>query len=468
MTLRLEPAIFREYDIRGVVERDLSPDRVEVIARGLGRRLRRGGGSVAIVGRDVRLTSEAYAAAARRGLQAAGLATVDLGVVPTPAFYFALEKEDPKALAGGIMITGSHNPPQYNGLKIAEGKRTLFGADIQEVRRLAEEEAAAPASSAKSAGGPQGTSRDILPAYIADIAGGIRLARPLHVVLDCGNGTGGLAAPEIFRRLGCETTVLFGEPDGRFPNHHPDPTVPANLTALRETVRATRADVGIAFDGDSDRIGAVDGDGGIIFGDYLLLLYALEILKKGPATILSDVKCSGVLFDQIREHGGTAAMWKTGHSLIKNRMKEIGAPLAGEMSGHIFFADRYYGYDDAIYAGARLAEIVAAGSEPLAARMARLPHPPSTPEIRMHVPEAHKFELVAALAQHYKSRHDVVDIDGARVNFGDGWGLVRASNTEPVVVLRFEAATPEALARIRGEVEGRLNAEIARLAGGAA
>ena len=281
---RIEPAIFREYDIRGVVDRDLSPDVVEAIARGLGRRLLRGGKTTAVVGRDVRLTSEAFAAAAHRGLQAVGLNTIDLGVVPTPAFYFALEKVPADALAGGIMVTGSHNPPQYNGLKIAEAKRTLFGADIQEIRRLAEEEALRPTRAVRA--GTE-TARDILPEYIAEISSGITIARRIPVVLDCGNGTAGLAAPEIFRELGCETTVLFGEPDGRFPNHHPDPTVPANLAALIQTVKEKRAAIGIAFDGDADRIGAVDDEGGIIFGDFLLLLYAIGILKKGPATILS-------------------------------------------------------------------------------------------------------------------------------------------------------------------------------------
>ncbi len=465
MTGRIEPAIFREYDIRGVVDRDLQPDVIEAIARGFGRRLARGGRTVAVVGRDVRLTSEAYAAAARRGLEAVGLSTVDLGVVPTPAFYFALEKTPPESLAGGIMITGSHNPPQYNGMKVAEGKRTLFGADIQEIRRLAEEEALRPTRAARVG---SETPRDILPEYIAEIVAGARLARRIHVVLDCGNGTGGLAAPEIFRKIGCETTILYGEPDGRFPNHHPDPTVPANLVTLIETVRKTGADVGIAFDGDSDRIGAVDGEGGIIFGDFLLLLYALGILAHGPATILSDVKCSGVLSDEVCAAGGNPVMWKTGHSLIKNKMKELGAPLAGEMSGHIFFGDRYYGYDDAIYAGVRLAEIVAGEPISLAERMRRFPHPPSTPEIRLHVPEAVKFDVVRAMADHYKSHHEVIDIDGARVNFGDGWGLVRASNTEPVVVLRFEAKSEARLAEIRGEFEGRLKDEVSRRTGGAA
>jgi phosphomannomutase/phosphoglucomutase len=460
----LNAGIFREYDIRGIVDKDLSPDCVEAIARAVGRRIARGGRRRAVVGRDVRLSSEAYAAAAVRGFRDVGLDAIDIGVVPTPALYFALEQEPPDRLAGGIMVTGSHNPPQYNGLKVAEGKRTLFGAEIQEIRALAEEEVARPTRAATRGAAE---TRDVLPAYVDAIVRDIRLARPLHVVLDCGNGTAGLVAPEAFRRLGCKTTVLFAEPDGRFPNHHPDPTVPANLAALRETVRRERADIGVAYDGDSDRIGAVDGDAEILYGDFLLMLYALEILKRGPAKILSDVKCSAVLSDQVRAHGGEPVMWKTGHSLIKNRMKEIGAPLAGEMSGHIFFADRYYGFDDAIYASARLAELVAASPESLASRVARFPHPPSTPEIRLHVPEAHKFAVVAALARRYKAEREVIDIDGARILFGDGWGLVRASNTEPVVVLRFEAGTAERLAALRGEVEARLQEELARLAGGA-
>jgi len=460
----LNPAIFREYDIRGVVEKDLTPEGVETIARAVGRAIAKPGKTRAVVGRDVRLSSDAFAAAVGRGFRDVGLDTIDLGVVPTPALYFALEQEAVATLAGGIMVTGSHNPPEYNGLKVAEGKRTLFGPEIQEIRRLAEEEAERPTRVAARGGEER---RDVLAAYVDAVANGIHLARPLRVVLDCGNGTAGLVAGDLFRRLGCVATILFAEPDGRFPNHHPDPTVPANLVALRETVRAERADFGVAYDGDSDRIGAVDGDGEIIYGDFLLLLYAIEILKTGPATILSDVKCSAVLADEVRARGGNPVMWKTGHSLIKNRMREICAPLAGEMSGHVFFADRYYGFDDAIYASARLAELVAADSEPLAARMRRFPHPPSTPEIRLHVPEAHKFDVVRAIAARYKSEREVIDIDGARVLFGDGWGLIRASNTEPVVVMRFEAKTAERLAAIRAEFEGRLNEELAKLSGGA-
>lgn len=456
----IPPGIFREYDIRGIVDKDLTPERIEAIARAVGRRIARGGKTRAVVGRDVRLTSAAYAAAAVRGFTGIGLAVTDVGVVPTPAFYFALEEENEASLAGGIMVTGSHNPPQYNGLKVAEGRRTLYGPDIQEIRVLAEEESARPTRAATAGGA---TTRDVIPAYLDRLVGGVRLARVLRVVIDCGNGTAGLVAPQLFQRLGCDTTVLFAEPDGRFPNHHPDPTVPANLAALIETVRSRRADFGVAYDGDSDRIGAVDNEGNIIFGDYLLLLYAIEILKKGPATILSDVKCSAVLADEVRARGGNPVMWKTGHSLIKNRMREIEAPLAGEMSGHIFFADRYYGFDDAIYASARLAELVAAEREPLAERMRSFPRPPSTPEIRRPVPEEHKFEAVRALAARYKAEREVIDIDGARVLFGDGWGLVRASNTEPVVVLRFEARTPERLAEIQREVEGRLEEELTRL-----
>lgn len=461
----LNPGIFREYDIRGVVDKDLTPGGVETIARAVGRRIGRDGRRRAVVGRDVRLSSEAYAAAAARGFRDVGLDVLDLGVVPTPAMYFALEKEPPGLLAGGIMVTGSHNPPQYNGLKVAEGKRTLYGSEIQEIRRLAEEEAAR-ATRASRAGGL--VARDVLPDYVEEVTRGVHLARPIRVVIDCGNGTAGLAAPEIFRRLGCDTTVLFAEPDGRFPNHHPDPTVPANLEALIAAVRGRKADLGVAYDGDADRIGAVDDTGEILYGDFLLMLYALAILRSGPAVVLSDVKCSAVLSEEVRRSGGTPVMWKTGHSLIKNRMREIGAPLAGEMSGHIFFADRWYGFDDAIYASARLAELVAAEPEPLSERARRFPRPPSTPEIRRHVPEALKFEVVRALAARYKAEREVIDIDGARVIFDDGWGLVRASNTEPVVVMRFEAKTPERLSAIRAEMEGRLAEELARLSGGGA
>jgi phosphomannomutase/phosphoglucomutase len=350
---------------------------------------------------------------------------------------------------GGIMITGSHNPAEYNGFKTSVGKSSLYGDGIRAVRDLIER------GDFESG---QGSIREqrILPEYLGRIAEKIVPPRGLTVVVDAGNGVAGPHAPNLLETLGCTVHKIFCEPDGRFPNHHPDPTVAGNLKDLIAKVRETGADLGIAFDGDADRIGAVDEKGNILWGDRLLALFARDVLLDGPATIIFEVKCSKGLIEDILAHGGTPLMWRTGHSLIKQKMKETGAQLAGEMSGHMFFAHRWYGFDDALYAAARLVEIVAKEDAPLSEIMATIPSYPSTPELRVPCPEESKFEVVREITEHFRKTHPIIDVDGVRVDFGDGWGLVRASNTTPLLILRFEADTETRLAEIRGIVETKL------------
>jgi phosphomannomutase/phosphoglucomutase len=438
--------IFREYDIRGIVDRDLDPAVCEAVGRGLGTALVRSGARNAVVGRDVRLSSDRIRDDLVRGLVSTGLDVVDLGVVPTPALYYGLYTLAP---GGGVMITGSHNPAEYNGFKTSIGKSSIHGEKIQEVRRLIE-------ADDFERGSGSVTTKRILPEYLGKLTEGVAPDRGLTVVVDAGNGAAGPHAPAVLETLGCTVHALYCEPDGRFPNHHPDPTVEANLADLIAKVRETGADLGIAFDGDADRIGVVDERGGIIWGDRLLALYARDVLRDGPTSIIFEVKCSKGLIEDIRAHGGTPVMWRTGHSLIKQKMKETGALLAGEMSGHMFFAHRYYGYDDALYAACRLVEIVANEDAPLSQIMASIPSYPATPEIRVACAEEHKFEVVERITEHFRKTHPVVDVDGARIDFGDGWGLVRASNTTPLLVLRFEADTEKRLAEIRGIVEKKL------------
>jgi phosphomannomutase/phosphoglucomutase len=377
-------------------------------------------------------------------------------VVPTPALYFALYTME---VGGGIMITGSHNPAEYNGFKTSVGKSSLYGEGIRAVRDLIERGDFATG---------QGSVREqrILPEYLGRIAEKIFPPRGLTVVVDAGNGVAGPHAPNLLETLGCTVHKIYCEPDGRFPNHHPDPTVAENLRALIGKVRETGADLGIAFDGDADRIGAVDEKGNILWGDRLLALFARDVLRDGPATIIFEVKCSKGLIEDIRAHGGNPLMWRTGHSLIKQKMKETGAALAGEMSGHMFFAHRWYGFDDALYSAARLVEIVAKEDAPLSEIMSTIPSYPSTPEIRVPCPEERKFEVVREITEHFRKTHPVIDVDGVRVDFGDGWGLVRASNTTPLLILRFEADTQERLAEIRNLVEAKL-AEVMKAVVGA-
>ena len=394
----------------------------------------------AVVGRDVRLSSDSYFAALTDGILAGGIDIVDVGVVPTPVFYFAAKKWDIK---GGVMITASHNPAEFNGFKVLRGEGTIYGAEIMELHGL-------QGSVSPSSGRGTMTARDATTEYIDYITGNIHLERPVRFAADGGNATAGLAAPELFRKLGCDPVLLYMEPDGNFPNHHPDPTVAKNLVDLRKAVLDGGLELGIGFDGDSDRLGVIDEKGEIIWGDTLLALYARDVLSDNPgAAVIFEVKCSKALPEEIRKHGGRPIMWKTGHSLIKKKMRDENAPLAGEMSGHQFFADRYFGFDDAIYAACRILEIVSKSDLSLSEMLADYPKYENTPEIRVECADEKKFDVVSKVAEHFKRTNEVNDVDGARVDFEKGWGLIRASNTQPVLVLRFEADDKDSLEEIR-------------------
>ncbi len=440
----LKPTIFREYDIRGVADTELLSADVEVLGQAFGTYLQRHGGPKITLGRDTRLSSPRLGEALLAGLQRSGCHVTDIGIVPTPVLYYSVFHEQAD---GGAMITGSHNPPEFNGFKVVCGQSTIHGAAIQEVRRMIETgDLAHGEGSVRSA--------DVVTPYVDEVSAQFRFPRRIRVVVDAGNGTGGPVMHRLLERLNVDAIEMFFEMDGHFPNHHPDPTVPANLAALIAKVREAGADLGIAFDGDTDRIGAVDETGNVLYGDQLMTVYGREILSRKPgATFIGEVKCSQLMYDDLAARGGNPIMWKTGHSLIKAKMKETHAELAGEMSGHMFFADRYYGFDDALYAACRLMEIVAASGQPLSAQLAGLPRTVTTPEIRFDCPDELKFTVVSHAAQELRARHKTVDIDGVRVMFPSGWGLVRASNTQPVLVMRFEATTPELLREYRAEVE---------------
>ena len=451
--MAISSSIFRQYDVRGIVGRDLTDEVAEGIGRGFAALLsERGMIGAVVVGRDNRPSGDGLRDALVRGLTEAGRDVVDIGVVPTPLMYWTLHHEP---VVGGIQITGSHNPPEYNGFKICVGAASLHGEGIQRLYTLATAERVTGAT----VGGVRHV--EVIDRYIDDIAERIGpLARPMRIVYDCGNGAAALVAPALFKRLGVHTTGLFTESDGTFPNHHPDPTVPENLADCIEAVRETGAELGVAFDGDGDRIGTVDSAGRIIWGDHLLILYARDVLArtgKGQS-IIFDVKCSQALSDGITAAGGVPVMWKTGHSLIKDKMKETHAPIAGEMSGHMFFEEGFYGHDDALYAAARLLRILADAGQTIDGLLADVPAFVSTPEIRVDTDDAIKFDIVADAIAHFRARYDVIDVDGVRVLFGDGWGLIRASNTQPVLVMRFEARTEARLREIRTIFETWLRA----------
>jgi phosphomannomutase / phosphoglucomutase len=458
MASSIPAGIFRQYDIRGIVGRDLTPDVARAVGRAFAVYAREKGmrGPVA-VGRDNRPSGPELRDALVSGLTTAGYDVVDIGVVPTPLLYWALHNVD---VIGGIQITGSHNPPEYNGFKLSLGKTSLHGDQIQELYQLA--------TSERQVTGGVGKVRheQVIDRYVDDIVKRVgKLSRTIKAVYDCGNGVGALVAPALFDRLGATGRGLFCESDGTFPNHHPDPTVPENLEDLIEAVRRDKAEIGIAFDGDADRIGLVDDAGGIVWGDRILILYAQDVLArtgKGQP-IIFDVKCSQALPDAITRAGGRPVMWKTGHSLIKDKMKELNAPVAGEMSGHMFFSEGFYGHDDALYGAARLLRIVADSGRTVRQLLADVPDFVSTPEIRIEVPEEEKFDIVTRAVKHFKSLHDVIDVDGVRVLFGDGWGLIRASNTHPVLVAWYEALTPQRLSEIRGVMEGWLRSQGVRV-----
>jgi phosphomannomutase/phosphoglucomutase len=430
----INPLIFREYDVRGLVGKDLPRDAVVLLGKGYGTYAAERGVRTAALGRDVRLSSPEFREALVEGLLSTGLSVLDVGVCPTPLLYFAIHhfRAD-----GGVMITGSHNPPEFNGFKLCIGLGSLYGEMIQELRGIIER-------GAFREGKGELSLREIVPAYRKYVARNLSIPRRLKVVVDGGNGTAGAVAPDLFREMGMDVVELFCEADGRFPNHFPDPTVPENLRFLVDKVRETGADVGVAYDGDADRIGAVDELGNVIYGDYLLVLFAREILSRKPgAAIISEVKASQNLYEDIARRGGRPVMWKAGHSLIK-----------AKMSGHVFFQDRYLGFDDAIYASARLFEILAKANAPMSSLLADLPRVVSTPEIRVDCPDEIKFRVVREAARIVAPQaREVVEVDGIRALFDGGWGLVRASNTQPVLVLRFEGRDEETVTRIRGLME---------------
>jgi len=441
----LKQTIFREYDIRGLADAELSNEGVRLLGKALGAYLDRAGVRSVTLGHDARLSGPRLRDALRDGLLSTGCDTVDLGMVPTPVLYHAVTRSGEGA--AGVMITGSHNPAEYNGFKTMLGAGTLHGEAIQDLYRL-------HSGHAFPAGAGRASTANAIPAYVDEVARQFRFNRRVKVVFDAGNGAAGPTLSRLLERLNVEAIPLFFEPDGRFPNHHPDPTVEENLDALKTKVLETGADLGIAFDGDVDRIGAVDEKGRVIWGDMLMLIFGREILTRKPgATFIGEVKCSQVMYDELKRLGGNPIMYKTGHSLIKAKMKETHAELAGEMSGHMFFADRYLGYDDALYSACRLIEIVAASGRPLSAQTEGLPAMLCTPELRIDCPDERKFDVVSRTKLHFEQRYETIGIDGVRVLFPHGWGLVRASNTQPVLVLRFEAATPELLDEYRREVE---------------
>lgn len=456
----VNPHIFREYDIRGLVDLDLHDESVALVARGFAKMLRDAGGSRVVLGRDCRESSTRFRGVFTRALNECGVSVVDIGVVPTPMTYFAAHTLP--AIDGLVMITGSHNPPEYNGFKIGLGKTTLHGEQIQALRELVE------AGEFPSGAGTTETA-DVGKAYERKVLDSLRLGpRKLRVIVDAGNGVGGFVGAPLYRAMGMEVEGLFLEPDGTFPNHHPDPTVEENLADLRKRVLERGADLGIAFDGDADRVGVVDERGRILWGDELMILYSREVLKEEPgAAIVGEVKCSQTMYDEIERSGGRPVMWKAGHSLIKAKMKETDAALAGEMSGHIFFRNRWFGFDDGVYAGARLLEILSHEERPLSELLSDVPKTFSSPEIRRDAgTEERKFALVrAAIDAFREAGHRVIDIDGARVVFDDGFGLVRASNTQPILVLRFEAKTAERLKEIEALFEETLRRLEARLGG---
>jgi len=440
----MNKVIFREYDIRGDVEQDLADPVVRDIGRAFAAYMAERGKKKASLGRDCRLSSEHFRNLVVEGMIEGGLNVVDLGLVPTPLFYYSLFTLD---VQGGIMITGSHNPPSMNGFKVAFGKSTIFGDEIQYLRKLIEEKRFNRGKGAYS------EYNDIVKDYYSFLRSNINLKKNFNIVVDAGNGTGGVVAVPILREMGQHVTELFCEMDGRFPNHFPDPTVEKNMETLRRTILEQKADIGIGYDGDSDRIGVVDDKGNIIWGDYLMIIFARDILKTHRgATFVSEVKCSKNLFDDVKKHGGIPVMWKAGHSLIKQKMKETGALLGGEMSGHIFFADKFFGFDDAIYSTFRILEIMGKDDRPLSDYLLDIPKTYSTPEIRIDCPDTVKFDVVNKLTNYYRNKFNIIDIDGVRILLDDGWGLVRPSNTQPILVLRFEGQSKEALEKIQSMV----------------
>jgi phosphomannomutase/phosphoglucomutase len=442
----LPDAVFKAYDIRGTVPEQLNPGFAHRLGLALAERARAEGIDTLVVGYDGRLSSPELGLALRAGLNQGGINTIDVGMVPTPVVYFATHIQK---TGSGVAITGSHNPPNYNGFKMMMGGKTLYGEDIQALReamqRLAPDAAHTPAGSS--------STLELLDTYVERISADVKLARPMKIAIDCGNGVGGVVASRLFKALGCEVDELFCEVDGSFPNHHPDPADPHNLEDLIRHVQTTDCELGLAFDGDADRLGVVTKSGEIIWPDRQLILYAQDILERQPgSTIIFDVKCSRHVARSIKHAGGKPLMWQTGHSMIKAKLAETGAPLAGEMSGHIFFKERWYGFDDGLYTGARLLEILSRHDDP-SVLLEALPQDISTPELKLEMQEGQPHALIARLQKEaeFPNATSINTIDGVRAEYTDGFGLARASNTTPVVVLRFEGDTPEALERIKAE-----------------
>ncbi|HLX27065.1 MAG TPA: phosphomannomutase/phosphoglucomutase [Casimicrobiaceae bacterium] len=450
MTSMLPPEIFKAYDIRGIVDRTLTIDGVRLIGRALGSLAAERKRDAIVIGRDGRLSGPKLANALSEGIRATGTNVIDVGTVTTPITYFAAQYLGTQC---SVAVTGSHNPPDYNGLKMVIDATTLSGDDIQALRMRIDREAF-------TTGQGEMRKADVAAAYYDRIASDVRLARPMRIAVDCGNGVAGAFAPALYRRLGCEVSELFCDVDGRFPNHHPDPSQPENLEDLKRRLREGDCDLGLAFDGDGDRLGVVTPQGHVIYADRQLMLFAADVLSRAPgATVIYDVKSTRNLKPWIERHGGVPMLWKTGHSLIKSKMKEVGAALAGEMSGHTFFGERWYGFDDGLYAGARLLEILSRHDD-AAAILDALPDAISTPELQIPCAEGEQHALIAKLASSadFPGALDVIRIDGVRVEYADGFGLARASNTTPVVVLRFEADDREALTRIQSEFRRVLRA----------
>ena len=453
--MTIAPHIFREYDIRGIVGKDFGSQVAEAVGGAYAAHLREATGRdrpQVVVGRDNRPSSPEVTQRLVKGIRAGGVDVLDIGTVPTPIVYWT---EARRGLDGSVQVTGSHNPPEWNGIKMTVLGRAIYGATIQGLRERIR-------SGAPAHGGGGYVAEDVKDAYVVDVAGRFRLPRPVRVAVDCGNGSGALVAERLLAALEVDVVPLFCESDGTFPNHHPDPTVDANLVDLIAAVRDRGCELGVAFDGDADRLGVVDDTGAVVRGDLVLLLFGLDLLqRKGPGQkLVFDVKCSQALPEVFAEAGGIPIMWKTGHSLMKEKMRETGALLAGELSGHICVGgDLYYGFDDALFDACFLIDLVARGERPLSDRVAEFPSYVSTPEIRVEVTEESKWRVVKAAREHFAAEHDVVDVDGVRVLFGEGWGLLRASNTQPVLVLRFEACTRERLEEIREAMEAFLRGQ---------
>ncbi len=437
------PEIFKAYDIRGIVGKTLTPEAVENIGHAIGSEAVARKQKEVAIGRDGRASGPDLSAALARGLRASGVDVIDVGMVATPMLYFAAYQLN---TLSGVMVTGSHNPPEYNGLKMMLGGDTLAGDAIQALRSRIER-----GDLARGNGGYR--THDIREAYLSRIESDVKLARPIQIAVDCGNGVAGAFVPELYRRLGCDVEELFCDVDSRFPNHHPDPSQPKNLQDLIAALKSGGAEIGLAFDGDGDRLGVVTKNGNIIYPDRQLMLFAADVLSRNPgAEIIFDVKSTRNLFNWIRNHGGKPLMWKTGHSFVKAKLKESGAPLAGEMSGHMFFKERWYGFDDALYAGARLLEILSKVTD-LTAALESLPDAVSTPELHVHTAEGENYTLMDTLKKNAKfdGAQEIITIDGMRVEYADGFGLARPSNTTPVIVLRFEAENEDALRRIQND-----------------